>query len=91
MATTHSTLYVYDTSTVIVEATGGSGNDVTIQNNGTDDLFLGGQNVNNEDFGFKLVPGAAISFELDGQDAIYGYCYGSTFVTVLKVNLERVK
>ena len=91
MATTHNTLYVSDTSTVIVDATGGFGHDVTIQNNGSEVLFLGGNNVNNEDFGFKLAPNAAISFELDGQDAIYGYCNNSTFVTVLRINLERNK
>jgi hypothetical protein len=91
MATLHNTLNVSDSSTVIVEASGGFGHDVTIQNNGSYNLFLGGSNVDSENFGFKLVPNAAISFELDGQDAIYGYCDNNTFVTVLKINLERTK
>lgn len=91
MTTTHNNIYVYDTATAIVEATSGFGHDVTIQNNGSYDLYLGADNVDSENFGFKLVPNAAISFELDSQDAIYGYCIESTYVTILSVNLERNK
>lgn len=91
MATTHSLLYVYNASTLIVDSNPSVGHDVTIQNNGDQNLFIGGEGVNSEDFGFKLVPGAAISFELDSQDKIYAWCDTSTLVSILKVNLERAK
>lgn len=91
MATSHSTLNVYDTPTLIVDSSNGVGHDVTIQNNGDYDLFVGGENVTISDFGFKLVPGAAISFELDSQDKIYAYCDYNTQVNILKVNLEKIK
>jgi hypothetical protein len=67
-----------------------SGMDITIQN--FDDaafVYIGGEDVTTEDFGFRLSPGSAISFELPGKDALYAIAdENETMVAVLKTNLE---
>jgi hypothetical protein len=91
MATTHNIIEVGYPAAAIVPATGGFGHDVTIQNNGSLNVFIGGEGVSDTSYGFKLAPGAAISFELDGQDAIFGYAADGTTVSVLSINLEKSK
>jgi hypothetical protein len=67
-----------------------SGMDITIQN--LDDsayVYVGGENVNAEDFGYRLSPGLAISFELPGLDALYAITdVDQSYIAVLKTNLE---
>ncbi len=64
--------------------------DITIQN--LDDsayVYVGGENVNAEDFGYRLSPGLAISFELPGLDALYAITdVDQSYIAVLKTNLE---
>lgn len=49
-----------------------SGMDITIQNvNESGNIYVGGEGVSTTNYGYKLLPGAAISFELPGKDAIY--------------------
>lgn len=49
-----------------------SGMDITLQNvNNSGTIYIGGQGVTSESYGFKLAPGAAISFELPPKDALY--------------------
>jgi len=49
-----------------------SGMDITIQNLEPDIIvFVGGSGVTNTNFGYKLLPGAAISFELPGSDSLF--------------------
>ena len=91
MATTHNSYEVSDSATVITNATSGLGHDVTIQNNGSEVVYLGGEEVSSDDYGFKLIPNAAISFELDSQDKIYAYSPNGTIINVLTINLERTK
>lgn len=73
MATYHELLTLSDTTAT--EATPGarhSGLDVTIQN--VDDaavVYVGGEGVTASDYGFKLTPGAGISFEVNPNDRIY--------------------
>ena len=46
--------------------------DITIQNvNDYGNLYVGGDGVSTTNYGYKLMPGHAISFELPGRDAIY--------------------
>jgi hypothetical protein len=51
--------------------------DITLQNvSGSGNIFIGGEGVTNSDYGFRLVPGAAIAFELPPRDVLYAI--GST-------------
>jgi hypothetical protein len=64
--------------------------DITIQN--IDDaafVYIGGDDITSEDFGFRLNPGAAISFELPGKDALYAITdTDESKVAILKTSLE---
>lgn len=92
MATVHQkhTLTNAGTAYEILPAIGGSGKDVTIQNNNPAALvFIGGPGVTNDDYGFKILPGAAISFEIDGTDPIWAVSStaGAT-VNTMRIDLE---
>ena len=67
-----------------------SGVDITIQNlSPTSYIYLGGEDVNVESFGYRLAPGAAWSVELPGTDALYAV--GDTngiYIAVLQTGLE---
>jgi len=73
MATYHALLTLSNsTQTELSPGINHSGLDVTVQNvNGTANLFIGGTGVTATDYGFKLVPGAGISFELNPKDRLY--------------------
>jgi hypothetical protein len=64
--------------------------DITIQN--VDDeayVYIGGEDLNPENFGYRLSPGLAISFELPGRDALYAITdVDQSYIAVLKTNLE---
>jgi hypothetical protein len=67
-----------------------SGMDITVQNiSDTAYVYLGGEGVNSEDFGYRLAPGAAWSVELPGQDALYAIAdTNGTYIAVLQTGLE---
>ena len=67
-----------------------SGMDITIQNISDENyVYLGGQGVTSESFGYRLNPGSAISFELPGKNALYAISDGNeTLVAILKTRLE---
>ncbi len=66
-----------------------SGLDITIQNlSESAYVYLGGEGVNPEDFGYRLSPGAAWSVELPGTDALYAIADENTYIAVLKTGLE---
>lgn len=67
-----------------------SGMDITIQNVDEDALvYIGGEGVTSENFGYRLNPGLAISFELPGRDALYAITdTNGSQIAVLKTNLE---
>lgn len=92
MATTHDTVTLTTSGTAyeILPVRQGNGRDVTIQNNNASAVvYIGGTSVTTSDYGFKIVSGAAISFELDGRDSIWAVsgADGAT-VNVMSVNLE---
>ena len=64
--------------------------DITIQNvDDTAYVYVGGEDVNPEDFGYRLSPNSAISFELPGKDALYAITdTDESQIAVLKTNLE---
>jgi hypothetical protein len=94
MATVHQTFTLTTSGTAyeIMPALGGNGKDVTIQNNNaTANVFLGGPGVTTSDYGFKLVPNAAIAFELDGTDNIWAVSSTSgATLNIMRIDLEGV-
>ena len=79
-----------DTATRLTPSGIHSGMDITIQNvDGSAYVFVGGENVTSSDYGFRINPGAAISFELPGRDALFAISdTNGSMVAVLKTNLE---
>ena len=67
-----------------------SGMDVTIQNfHDSAYVYIGGEDVTTESFGFRLSPDSAVSFELPGRDALYAITdTDESQIAVLKTNLE---
>jgi len=67
-----------------------SGMDITVQNiSDTAYVYLGGEGVSSEDFGYRLAPGAAWSVELPGQDTLYAIAdTNGTYIAVLQTGLE---
>lgn len=92
MATVHEThtLTTSGTAYEIFPERTGNGRDVTIQNNnGSANIFIGGPGVTTSDFGFKILPTAAISFELDGADSIWAVSdTNSATVNTVSILLE---
>lgn len=88
--TTHSTHYLSNTEATRLTPNGiHSGMDITIQNlSETAYVYLGGEGVNPEDFGYRLEPNNAWSVELSGRDALYAIAEEPTYVAVLKTSLE---
>lgn len=67
-----------------------SGMDITIQNiNESAYVYIGGEGVTDNNFGYRLNPGSAISFELPGKDALYAVSdTNEASVAIIKTNLE---
>jgi hypothetical protein len=68
-----------------------SGTDITLQNvNDSGYIYVGvNTNVSSTDYGYRISPNSAISFELPGQDSIYAIASNSNIkVAVLMTNLE---
>jgi hypothetical protein len=88
MMTIHATTTLTTSGTAykIVSTAG----DTTIQNNNsTANVFIGAEGVTTSNYGFKIVPGAAIAFELNGRDPIWAVSdtAGATVNTMI-VQLE---
>jgi hypothetical protein len=67
-----------------------SGMDVTIQNvHDTAYVYIGGEGVTSLDYGYRIAPGHAISWELPGKDALYAITdTNNSKIAILKTNLE---
>ena len=67
-----------------------SGMDITLQNvNDSGYVYIGGENVSSSDYGYRIMPNHAISFELPGADALYAIASSSNMkVAVIKTGLE---
>lgn len=67
-----------------------SGMDITIQNaDDTAYIYIGGVGVSTTDYGYRLAPWHAISFELPGKDALYAITNtNGSKIAVIKTNLE---
>lgn len=67
-----------------------SGLDITLQNINADGyVYVGGVGVTTSDYGYRISPNHAISFELPGQSALYAIASSTGLkVAILKTNLE---
>ena len=89
--TQHSKIVLSNTTDTRLSPNGiHSGVDITIQNIDAEAyVFIGAEGVTSSDYGFRLSPGAAISFELPGKDALYAVSdTNESEIAVLKTNLE---
>jgi len=68
-----------------------SGMDITLQNVGESGyVYVGGEGVSTTNYGYRVLPDHAISFELAGQDALYLVADNAdTPVAVITINLEQ--
>lgn len=67
-----------------------SGMDITIQNvNNEGYIYVGGEGVTSTNYGYRLMPNHAISFELAGSDDLYIIAeLADMKVAVINMNLE---
>ena len=73
MATFHDLLTLSNaTATELTPGNNHSGLDLTVQNvDDTAILYVGAAGVTATDYGFKLTPGAGVSFEVNPRDQLY--------------------
>ena len=71
--TTHAIYNLTNTASVPITPDGAhSGMDITIQNiNETANVYVGGEGVTSAEYGYRILPNHAISFELNGMDDLY--------------------
>ena len=89
--TTHATISLSSSEATRLTPNGlHSGMDITIQNlDETAYIYIGGENVNPEDFGYRISPNNAWSVELAGRDAIYAITdVDNSYIAILKTSLE---
>jgi hypothetical protein len=89
--TTHSlTTLSSSTATRLTPNGVHSGMDITLQNvHDTAYVYVGGEGVTSTNYGYRIAPGHAISWELPGKDALYAMSdTNGSKVAVLKTNLE---
>lgn len=67
-----------------------SGLDFTVQNiNESAYIYIGGEDVSILDYGYRISPGHAISFELPGKDSIYAISdTNNAEVATIEIGLE---
>lgn len=67
-----------------------SGMDFTIQNiDDTAYVYIGGEGVALDNYGYRIAPGHAISFELPGLDALYAISnVDETTIAIIEIGLE---
>lgn len=89
--TTHALVTLSDTTATRLTPNGiHSGMDITMQNvDASAIVYIGGEGVNSEDYGFKLSPSQAFSVELPGTDALYAISsVNGSLVATLRLTLE---
>jgi hypothetical protein len=91
MTTLHSIKTLSDESaTALTPTVIHSGLDVTIQNiNSEGYVYVGGESVTTESYGFRILPNHSISFELSGRDFLYATCSDNGMqVATITIGLE---
>jgi hypothetical protein len=89
--TTHAlTTLSNSTATRLTPAVLHSGMDITIQNvDSSAYVYLGGEGVTSSNYGYRIAPGHAISWELQGRDGLFAITdTNNSKIAVMKTNLE---
>jgi hypothetical protein len=88
--TTHAIVSLNNSSAVLASPVGvHSGCDITVQNiNNSGYIYVGGEGVTTSNYGFRIDPNCAISFELPGRQSIYLIASGNLNAAVLTMGLE---
>jgi len=91
VATQHNLYTVGSTAIEIMNTHTGSGRDITLQNvNSSGYIYIGNKDVTTTNYGYRLMPNHAISFELESDDEIW--VVGSTSnlkLAFISINLEN--
>ncbi len=68
-----------------------SGMDITLQNiNLSGYIYVGGEGVTSNDYGFRIMPNHSISFELPGLNALYAISSENEMkLAIIKIGLEN--
>ena len=94
MATYHEIVTLSNTTPVELTPEGKvhSGLDLTVQNSDEEAIvYLGAEDVSSTSYGFKLLPGAGFSIELNPRDVLYGISdTDDSEVALLRVLLENI-
>jgi hypothetical protein len=94
MATYHEIVTLSDTTPVELTPEGKvhSGLDLTVQNIDEEAIvYLGAEDVSSTSYGFKLLPGAGFSIELNPRDELYAISdTDESEVALLRVLLENI-
>lgn len=94
MATYHEIVALSDSTPVELTPEGKvhSGLDLTVQNIDEEAIvYLGAEDVSSTSYGFKLLPGAGFSIELNPRDELYAISdTDESEVALLRVLLENV-
>ena len=89
--TTHALLTLSNTTATKLTPNGThSGMDITLQNvDDTAYVYIGAEGVSSSNYGYRIAPGHAISWELPGKDALYAISNtNNSKLAVIKTNLE---
>jgi len=89
--TQHNVYTISNTvATRLTEAGVHSGKDITLQNaNDSGIIYIGAEGVTSSNFGYRLLPNHAISFELSGQDSLYAIAgTNNLLLASLSIGLE---
>lgn len=92
MATTHNLYTLSNTEATRLTPLGmHSGMDITIQNvNSYGYLYIGAEGVSSTNYGYRIAPGHAISWELPERDSLYAVAeIDESKAAVIKTSLEK--
>lgn len=91
--TTQHNLYTInnDLPTKVSPTAEGAGRDVTYQNaNASGYIYLGSEGVTSTNYGYRIMPNHAISFELEEQDELYAIASAPNMkLAYISINLEN--
>ena len=89
--TTHNIYTISDTTPTALTPPGAhSGMDITLQNvSPSGYIFVGGEGVTTTNYGYRILPDHAISFELPSLDDLYAVAeVNGASLAVIQTNLE---
>lgn len=92
MTTQHNLYTINNTEAIQVSPNGnGAGRDVTYQNaNASGYIYIGGDGVTSTNYGYRIMPNHAISFELEEQDELYAIASAPNMkLACISINLEN--